>query len=71
VWDYAAQRGLVIVSKDSDFHQRSFLLSPPPKAIWIQRGNCATYEIEALLRTHQADLLAFAQDETSTFLALA
>lgn len=26
VWDYARQRGFVIVSKDADFHQRSFCL---------------------------------------------
>jgi predicted nuclease of predicted toxin-antitoxin system len=26
VWDYAKVNGFAIVSKDSDFHQRSFLL---------------------------------------------
>ena len=25
VWDYAKENGFVILSKDSDFHQRSFL----------------------------------------------
>ena len=33
VWDYAALHGLVIVSKDADFHQRSFLHGYPPKII--------------------------------------
>lgn len=38
VWDYAAERGYTIVSKDADFHQRSLLLGAPPKVIWIQPG---------------------------------
>lgn len=70
VWNYAAQRGFVIVSKDADFHQRSFVLGHPPKVIWIQRGNCSTDEIAALLREHHADLLSFEQDATASFLAL-
>lgn len=60
----------MIVSKDADFHQRSFVLGAPPKVIWIQRGNCATEEIAALLREHHADVLAFVEDEAASFLAL-
>ena len=71
VWAYAVEHGLAIVSKDSDFRQLSFLSGPPPKVVWIRRGNCSTTEIEAILRTHQDDLLAFDQDEDGSFLALA
>jgi predicted nuclease of predicted toxin-antitoxin system len=46
VWNYAAQHGYVIVSKDAEFHQRSFLLGHPPKVVWIRRGNCSTGDIE-------------------------
>ena len=70
VWEHAARHGFVIVSKDADFHQRSFLLGAPPKVIWIQRGNCATEEIAVLLREHHANVLAFGEDETAAFLAL-
>ncbi len=35
VWQYAAQHGFAIVSKDADFRERSFLLGHPPKVIWI------------------------------------
>ena len=70
VWEYAARHGFAIVSKDADFHQRSFLLGAPPKVIWIQRRNCVTAEIVAILREHHADMLAFAEDETAAFLAL-
>ena len=33
VWRYAAEYGLTIVSKDADFHERSFVLGHPPKVI--------------------------------------
>ena len=55
VWNYAAQHGHVIVSKDAEFHQRSFLLGHPPKVVWIRRGNCSTRDIETLLRHRHPD----------------
>jgi len=70
VWRYAAEQGLTIVSKDSDFRQRSFLFGHPPKVIWIRLGNCSTTEVEALLRTHSENLITFDQDEQGSFLAL-
>ncbi|HEX9284788.1 MAG TPA: DUF5615 family PIN-like protein [Nitrospirales bacterium] len=70
LWNYAARRGFVIVSKDADFHQRSFVFGHPPKVIWIQRGNCSTDEIAAMLRRYHTDLLAFERDEVASFLAL-
>ena len=70
VWAYAIRHEFVIVSKDADFHQRSFVLGHPPKVIWIQRGNCSTDEIAALLRQRHANMVAFEQDETASFLAL-
>jgi len=39
VWEYAKKNGLVVVSKDSDFHQRSFLYGYPPKVVWVRLGN--------------------------------
>ena len=47
IWRYARGHDLAIVSKDSDFHQVSFLRGAPPKVIWIRRGNCTTADIEA------------------------
>jgi predicted nuclease of predicted toxin-antitoxin system len=70
VWSYAAEHAFTLVSKDSDFRQRSFLLGAPPKVIWIRRGNCSTDEILGLLRTHHAEILAFNEDSEATFLAL-
>ena len=39
IWDYAALHGYTIVSKDSDFQQRSLLSGAPPKFIWLRVGN--------------------------------
>lgn len=70
VWAYAAENGLMIVSKDSDFHQLSFLEGAPPKAVWIRRGNCPTDEIDAILRAHHADLVRFGEDPEAAFLII-
>ena len=70
IWVYARDHGLTILSKDSDFHQVSFLRGPPPKVIWIRRGNCSTADIEALLRSNRTEILAFGADGEAAFLAL-
>ena len=70
VWRYAAAHGLTIVSKDADFHERSFVYGHPPKVVWLRRGNCSTDEIAGLLRAHHADLLVVEQDAEISFLAL-
>jgi predicted nuclease of predicted toxin-antitoxin system len=70
VWDYAKAQGFVIVSKDSDFYQRSLVTGHPPKVVWIRRGNCSTADIEDILRRHAGDLLAFESDASASFLIL-
>ena len=70
VWEYSAQNGLTIVSKDADFRQLSFLFGRPPKVVWIRRDNSSTAEVEAILRTHHDDLVSFVRDEEGSFLAL-
>ena len=70
VWAYAAEHNFAIVSKDADFHQRSFVFGHPPKVVWIRRGNCATVDIVGILRARHADLLAFEADAEGAFLAL-
>ncbi len=70
VWTYARDNGLAIVSKDSDFHQLSFLHGHPPKVVWIRRGNCSTDEIESILRRYSNDLSDFDADLSASYLAL-
>lgn len=44
IWEYAKVNGFVIVSKDSDFHQRSLLYGYPPKFIYLRIGKAARAE---------------------------
>ena len=39
IWKYAGQHGFVLISKDNDFRQLSFLHGAPPKVIWLHIGN--------------------------------
>jgi predicted nuclease of predicted toxin-antitoxin system len=67
IWDYAKGNDFMIVSKDSDFYQRSLVFGHPPKVIWIRRGNCSTTDIENILRKHFDDIEAFNQNGSESF----
>lgn len=71
VWKYALEHGFTIVSKDADFHQRSFLRGHPPKVVWIRIGNCATDEIGRILLDRSAELRLFSSSDDAAFLVLA
>jgi predicted nuclease of predicted toxin-antitoxin system len=71
IWEFAGANGFTIVTKDSDFDQRAFLLGPPPKIVfWVQLGNCTTRDAEARLRSREQDLAAFHSDEQAALLIL-
>ena len=70
VWEHAARNAFVIVTKDSDFRQRSFLHGHPPKVIWIALGNCSTRTIENLLRRRRAEVTEYLADKVKAFLVL-
>jgi predicted nuclease of predicted toxin-antitoxin system len=70
VWARAAADGFVIVTKDDDFRQRSFLRGHPPKVVWVRLGNCRTAEVAALLRAREADVADFVTDPRFALLVL-
>ena len=70
VWEFARAHGYSIVSKDADFHQRSFVYGQPPKVVWLRVGNCTTEQVAATLRRHVDELHAFEYDVESAFLIL-
>lgn len=70
IWTYAQQQGFAIVSKDSDFQQRSLLYGHPPKFIWLRVGNCPVKTIEELLRRYSIAIHTFDQDKIKSHLML-
>ena len=70
VWDYAKLHGFAIVSKDSDFAERSVLEKNPPKIIWIRLGNCSTADVERLLRSIHEAIRIFLEEDEETCLLL-
>lgn len=70
IWEYAKVHGYTIVSKDSDFQQRSLLTGAPPKFIWLRVGNCTVATTETLLRTYSAAIHTFNQDTSKSHLML-
>jgi len=70
VWNTARDHDFILVSKDADFHQRSFLYGFPPKVLWVTLGNCSTSEIERGIRKNNVSIIAFVQDEHASFFAL-
>jgi len=71
IWQFAKENGFAIVSKDSDFQERSVLFGSPPKIIWLRVANCSTAEIEALLRMAAATITRFLQEDEESCLILA
>lgn len=49
IWELAKAENYIIVSKDNDFRQRSFLFGAPPKVIWLSIGNNGTQAIKNLI----------------------
>ena len=63
IWDYARTHDFVIVSKDTDFRERSYVEGFPPKIVWLDVGNAGTAAIAALLRRERERVEM--QEETS------
>lgn len=70
IWTFARENQFVIVSKDSDFQQRSLVLGAPPKVVWLRVGNCPTAQIERLLRERSDELHTFDADPEQSLLIL-
>ncbi|HTJ29502.1 MAG TPA: DUF5615 family PIN-like protein [Acidobacteriaceae bacterium] len=66
IWHFARENGFAIVTKDSDFSQRSAVRGSPPKVIWLRIGNCTTaraqFVLSNLVSRIQEFLLTGAED---------
>jgi predicted nuclease of predicted toxin-antitoxin system len=54
--EYAERNGFIVVTKDADFNTTALLAGAPPKVIWVQRGNCSTSEVRALLESNRESI---------------
>lgn len=70
IWQHAKDNGFTIVSKDSDFQERSVLHGLPPKLIWLRAANCTSAEIENLLRSAVPVIARFIQEDEESCLVL-
>lgn len=70
VWEYALAHGFTIVSKDSDFQQRSLLYGHPPKLVWLRIGNCTRLQLLHLIMAHEQDIHALDSDPFESVLVL-
>ncbi|APB33387.1 hypothetical protein GlitD10_1067 [Gloeomargarita lithophora Alchichica-D10] len=70
IWEYAKTNGFMIVSKDSDFHQRSLLYGHPPKFVYLRVGNCPTSKIIQILRDNLNMIIRFESSTMESLLVL-
>jgi predicted nuclease of predicted toxin-antitoxin system len=70
IWDYAREQGYMIVSKDTDFRERSYVEGFPPKIIWLDVRNAGTMEVAGLLRRECERIKRFEKQEESSLLIL-
>lgn len=70
IWEYAKANDFVVVSKDSDFHQRSLLYGHPPKFVYLRIGNSPTSKIVGILRDNLDIIIQFSSAESESILVL-
>ena len=70
IWELAKGKGFAVATKDSDFHQMSFLHGPPPKVVWLRLGNCSSDQILVALLARGERVRQFRADEDAALLVL-
>lgn len=70
VWKYARTHSFTIITKDSDFRQRSMLYGHPPKIVWLRIGNCTRDQLVQLIMVDVQDIHALDTDPFETVLVL-
>jgi predicted nuclease of predicted toxin-antitoxin system len=70
IWEHARTQGFAIVSKDTDFRERSYVEGFPPKVIWLDVGTAGTVAIAELLRRERQRIERFEADHETSLLIL-
>ena len=56
IWNYALENDLIILTKDSDFHERILYRNPPPKVVLFKTGNTSTRFLEEFLSRYWKEI---------------
>ena len=70
IWESARTNNFTIVSKDSDFYQRSLFYGSPPKIVWLRIGKCTRDDLVQLLLMHEQQIRALDDDPLESVLVL-
>lgn len=70
VWQFARDRGYILVTLDEDFERLSIARGAPPKVVWLGLHNAGNAEIAALLQNRAESIARFVADPDAAFLAL-
>jgi predicted nuclease of predicted toxin-antitoxin system len=70
IWNYSKVNEFTIISKDTDFRERSFVRGAPPKVIWLDVGNAGTSDIIALIQRERRRIFEFEGQPDAALLIL-
>ena len=70
IWEYANAHRFTFLTKDKDFASLSIIWGAPPKVILLQTGNCATAQIERIVRDNAVRFSDFESDSRRSLLVL-
>jgi predicted nuclease of predicted toxin-antitoxin system len=56
IWQYAKTNGFVIVTRDSDFQERSLVSGHPPQVVWLKIPNHSKSVVLNILLDHHEEI---------------
>lgn len=56
IWQYAKTNGFIIVSRDSDFQERSLVTGHPPQVVWLKIPNRSKTVVLNILLDHHTEI---------------
>ena len=56
IWQYAKDNDFAIVSRDSDFQERSLIAGHPPQVVWLKIPNHSKTAVLNILIEHRAEI---------------
>ena len=65
IWEFAKNNQYIIVTKDRDFVERSFVFGAPPQVVHLDIGNCSNQELFLIFSIHWEELVKFIKSNKS------